>query len=90
MRFVCKFYGCDARTSIIGSSLDPMSWWGSSAPSAVAITFGALEVRLVHCPRWALASLFVLLRLFVLVALSDVKLVIIIVYCSSKLLIRRI
>ena len=52
MRFVCKLYGCDATTSIIGYGLDLMSWWGSLAPSAVAITFGALEARLVRCPRW--------------------------------------
>ena len=79
MRFVSKLCGCDARTYIIGSSLFPMSWWGLSAASVVVITFGALEARFIGRPRWASSSSFVLLCLFVLVALSDVDLIISIV-----------
>ena len=61
---------------MMGSSLQPMSLWGSVAATAVVITFGALEARLVGCPRWASSLSSVLLLLVVLIALSDVELVI--------------
>ena len=64
---------------MIGSSLVPMRLWGLTAASAVAITFGALEARLVGCPRWASSLSSVLLLLVVLIALSDVELVIVFV-----------
>ena len=71
---VCKLAGCNASTSIIGSSLVPRIRWGS-----VGVVVGDAVVVFVTAVAFLFVALvpLVLLRLFVLVAVSVVDVIIV-------------
>ena len=77
MIVVCKLFGCDARSLMIGSSLEPISWSRMSMFALVdwEIIIGpaASLLGLLLVVRLLIAPLFVLFCLFGMVALSDIK-----------------
>jgi hypothetical protein len=72
MIVVCKLFGCDTRFLMIGSSLEPMSWFGLSMFAFVKCIDG-LSVGLCLVVCLLVAPLFVILPFFGLIALSDVE-----------------
>ena len=69
MGYIYKLSGCDARTSMIGSSLLPRNRWG---PAVVVLMVFVGPVAAAIFPSMAVLP-FILLRLLIPVVLSDVK-----------------